>query len=117
MIADEPESNLKVEDAQGAAVTMYSAGQDTTTNTIISALTNLLLNPEIQKKAQEEMDAVTGRQRLPEMKDRESLPYLDSIITEVSNSSSPFKSLKGERKLTVGPDTSVVPCNTLGSAP
>lgn len=83
VVADEPESQMKTEDAAGAAVTMYSAGQDTTTNTIISTITNLYLNAEIQRKAQAEMDAVVGSDRLPEMADRESLPYLQRLIAEV----------------------------------
>lgn len=39
--------------------------------------------PEIQKKAQEEVDRVTGGQRLPEYDDRIHLPYTQAIIREV----------------------------------
>lgn len=31
----------------------------------------MLLHPEVQKKAQEELDRVIGRDRLPELSDRE----------------------------------------------
>ena len=34
------------------------------------------LYPEVQKKAQEELDRVIGRDRLPELDDRDSLPYI-----------------------------------------
>lgn len=39
-------------------------------------------NPEIQRKAQEEVDKVVGTDRLPEMSDRDSLPYVQRIIKE-----------------------------------
>jgi cytochrome P450 len=43
-----------------------------------------LLHPEIQKKAQEELDAVTMRERLPTFKDRPRLPFVDAICKEVT---------------------------------
>jgi cytochrome P450 len=39
--------------------------------------------PEVQAKAQEELDAVLKGERLPLMDDRPSLPYLNAIIKEV----------------------------------
>ena len=40
-------------------------------------------HPEIQRKAQEEIDRVVGTDRLPTIEDRESLPYLNLVIAEV----------------------------------
>jgi cytochrome P450 len=42
----------------------------------------MVLYPDIQKKAQQELDSVIGRGRLPEFTDRPSLPYIDSIVKE-----------------------------------
>jgi hypothetical protein len=42
-----------------------------------------LLHPEIQIKAQEEIDAVIGRGRLPIFDDRPRLPFIDGICKEV----------------------------------
>lgn len=39
--------------------------------------------PEIQKKAQEELDSVVGRSRLPTVEDEKNLPYCHAIIKEV----------------------------------
>lgn len=39
--------------------------------------------PEVQKKAQEEIDRVIGPYRLASFSDRSYLPYTDSIIAEV----------------------------------
>lgn len=39
--------------------------------------------PEVQKRAQEEIDRVIGSARLASFPDRPSLPYTDSIVAEV----------------------------------
>ena len=38
--------------------------------------------PDIQRKAQEELDAVVGPRRLPHFTDRPSLPYINAIVKE-----------------------------------
>lgn len=43
----------------------------------------MILFPDIQKKAQEEVDRVTGGKRLPEYDDQESLPYIQALVREV----------------------------------
>ncbi|KAI0263951.1 cytochrome P450 [Gloeopeniophorella convolvens] len=48
--------------------------------TLILALT---LHPGVQSKAQAEIDAIIGRDRLPTFDDRPSLPYIDAICKEV----------------------------------
>ncbi len=40
------------------------------------------LYPDIQKKAHAELDAVVGNDRLPDLDDRDSLPYLNALIKE-----------------------------------
>lgn len=40
-------------------------------------------NPDIQRKAQEEVDRVIGPDRLPSLEDRESLPYVEAMYREV----------------------------------
>ncbi|KAF8314281.1 cytochrome P450 [Clavulina sp. PMI_390] len=43
----------------------------------------MILHPDVQKKAQEELDRVVGHDRLPTIDDQASLPYLDAIVKEV----------------------------------
>ena len=43
----------------------------------------MTIHPEAQKKAQAELDAVVGPDRLPTFEDRESLPYLNALLREV----------------------------------
>lgn len=46
--------------------------------------------PEIQKKAQAELDRVVGRTRLPDVEDEANLPYCRAIIKEVARCHNPF---------------------------
>ncbi|KAK0446239.1 cytochrome P450, partial [Armillaria borealis] len=41
-----------------------------------------VLYPEIQAKAQAELDAVVGHTRLPNFDDHLQLPYIDAILLE-----------------------------------
>jgi len=53
----------------------------------VSALATFVLaivtHPEVQIKAQKELESVLGRDRLPEFGDRQSLPYINAIVKEV----------------------------------
>ena len=42
----------------------------------------MLLHPEVQKRAQEELDQAVGKDVLPSLDDRPNLPYLDAVIKE-----------------------------------
>ena len=39
--------------------------------------------PDVHRKAQEEIDRVIGRERLPNLTDRGSLPYLEALVMEL----------------------------------
>ncbi|GLI79146.1 hypothetical protein PoHVEF18_007474 [Penicillium ochrochloron] len=43
----------------------------------------MALYPEVQRKAQDEIERVLGPGRLPKMADRPSLPYINAIVKEV----------------------------------
>ena len=42
----------------------------------------MVLYPEAQKRAQEELDTVLGPDRLPEFDDFPSLPYVEVLVME-----------------------------------
>ena len=44
----------------------------------------MALYPDVQKKAQAEIDAVVGPNRLPDFHDRPSLPYINAVVKESS---------------------------------
>lgn len=43
----------------------------------------MAVNPEVQRKAQAEIDQIVGADRLPDLGDRESLPYVEAIYREI----------------------------------
>jgi len=51
--------------------------------TLLSFVVAVLLRPEIQKMAQEELDIVTRRERLPTFEDRPKLPFVGAVCKEV----------------------------------
>ncbi|CDP01239.1 unnamed protein product [Coffea canephora] len=61
---------------------MLSAGTDTSSGTMEWALSLLLNNPQVLKKAQQEIDAYGGQSRLINDSDLGMLPYLHAIINE-----------------------------------
>ncbi|KAH9039837.1 cytochrome P450, partial [Lactarius pseudohatsudake] len=43
----------------------------------------VFLDPNVQTRAQRELDAVTGRERLPSLEDRPRLPFIEAMCKEV----------------------------------
>jgi hypothetical protein len=82
-----------------SALSLYGGGSDTvslpttssenpnslpqTVSAIYSLFLAMTLFPDVQKKAQAEIDAVVGPDRLPSFADRDSLPYTEALVTEV----------------------------------
>ncbi|OJT13596.1 O-methylsterigmatocystin oxidoreductase [Trametes pubescens] len=62
----------------------WDAGVGTVVITIEVFLLAMLHHPDIQKKAQEEVDQVVGPSRMPEFADMEALPYVTALIKEVA---------------------------------
>ncbi|QRV91881.1 cytochrome P450 family protein [Ceratobasidium sp. AG-Ba] len=64
------------------AGTLLPAGSDTTVSSMSTFILAMILHPEIQTRVQKELDAVIG-DRLPELEDRESLPYFEAVLKEI----------------------------------
>ncbi|CAE6495813.1 unnamed protein product [Rhizoctonia solani] len=65
------------------AITLFVGGADTTANTFLAFVIAMMLYPEVQRKAQDEIDEVTGTSRLPELEDQSQLPFTNRLIQEV----------------------------------
>lgn len=50
---------------------------------LLTFILAMVLHPEVLVKAQKEIDSITGGERLPELEDRENMPYLQHVIMEV----------------------------------
>ncbi|KAL0578234.1 hypothetical protein V5O48_003771 [Marasmius crinis-equi] len=75
----DPES---IDDVRGAAATILAGGEDTTYASLTTFLLAMVLHPECQQRAYEEIISVVGQDRLPDLSDRASLPYIDCVLQE-----------------------------------
>ncbi|XP_028971940.2 cytochrome P450 2F3-like [Esox lucius] len=62
---------------------LFLAGTETTSTTLRYAVMVLIKYPKIQEHMQQEIDTVIGRERVPQMEDKKSLPFTDAVIHEV----------------------------------
>lgn len=75
------EPGLTEQVVKDACANAYLGGADTTVGTMLSFIMAMVWSPEFQTKAQEELDRVLG-DRLPDLADQASLPYVEAIIRE-----------------------------------
>ncbi|KAI0825169.1 cytochrome P450 [Trametes gibbosa] len=68
--------------AMNVAAVTYGAGADTSFSTLQTFFLAMALYPEVQRKAQAELDVVIGQDRLPEFADLDSLPYIHAVVKE-----------------------------------
>ncbi|KAJ7493604.1 cytochrome P450 [Mycena latifolia] len=64
------------------AATLYAGGAETTSATLAWFLFAMLAFPDAQRRAQDELDAVIGRERMPTLADYDSLPYVRALVRE-----------------------------------
>ncbi|OCH93087.1 CyP450 monooxygenase [Obba rivulosa] len=79
------EGDARVEEekvAKNVCAAAYSAGVDTTLSILKSFVLAMAMHPEVQRRAQNELDSVVGPDRLPDLSYRSSLPYIDAIVKE-----------------------------------
>jgi cytochrome P450 len=61
---------------------LIGGGVDTTSGTMISFILAMCVFPEKMRKAQEELDRVVGRDRVPDFSDEANLPYIRAVVSE-----------------------------------
>lgn len=78
------EEGSKVDEVEPPHIiaTTMAAGTDTTATTLKWFFKAAVLFPEAIERAQEEIDRVVGRERLPDWQDRPHLPYIAAVINE-----------------------------------
>ncbi|GJE97951.1 cytochrome P450 [Phanerochaete sordida] len=74
-----PETETIIREAFGTA---YTGGADTTYSSLNTFILAMLKFPDVQRKAQQELDRVVGHERLPDFGDRDSLPYITAVVKE-----------------------------------
>ncbi|KIM33242.1 hypothetical protein M408DRAFT_151524 [Serendipita vermifera MAFF 305830] len=76
------EPEFSEETLRDAVALMYMPATDTTSAALLSLFAMLLQHPEVQIKAQHELDSVVGKGRPPKMSDIPQLTYLNACWTE-----------------------------------
>ena len=61
----------------------FVTGADTTVSATASFFLLMALYPDVQARAQEEIDHVIRKDRLPKVTDRANLKYVDCVLREV----------------------------------
>ncbi|KIW84040.1 hypothetical protein Z517_03286 [Fonsecaea pedrosoi CBS 271.37] len=83
LIKSQKQYGLSYKEVASLTGNLIGGGVDTTTTSTISFIFAMCLFPEVQRKAQEELDRVLPeRDRFPTWTEENQLPYLDAIITE-----------------------------------
>ncbi|EIW58796.1 cytochrome P450 [Trametes versicolor FP-101664 SS1] len=77
------EERVEDELSRNVTATIYAAGSDTTNAAVHAFVLAMAMFPEAQRKAQAELDAVVGPDRLPDFADQKSLPYVSALMKEV----------------------------------
>ncbi|KAK6532769.1 hypothetical protein TWF281_006946 [Arthrobotrys megalospora] len=67
---------------KASAISLYGGGSDTTVSALAFFFRTMMFHPEVQRKAQEEIDRVIGNDRLPGFDDRPNLPYVEAVFKE-----------------------------------
>jgi len=58
------------------------AGHDTTGHTLAWTSTELIRNPKVRERLQDELDRVLGTKDVPDFEDLSKMPYLDAVVKE-----------------------------------
>ncbi|KAI9567804.1 cytochrome P450 [Boletus coccyginus] len=69
-------------DLRWTANSMYAGSIDTTITAISHFILAMVQNPAVLRRAQAEVDGMTGQSRLPVLEDRPFLPYCNAVFTE-----------------------------------
>ncbi|KAJ7473585.1 cytochrome P450 [Mycena galericulata] len=80
---EEKMSEEEVCDVKYTASSLYGGGADTTAASLYGFFLAMVLTPDVQRRAQAEIDAVIGGARLPCLSDRNHLPYVSAVVTEL----------------------------------
>ncbi|CAI9301318.1 unnamed protein product [Lactuca saligna] len=83
-VAEDQSMEIKLtrENIKAFILDIFAAGTDTSAITTEWALSELINNPNIMKKAVEEIEKVVGKDRLLQESDIQNLPYLQAIVKE-----------------------------------
>jgi cytochrome P450 len=77
-----PPERSELDIIKDSTATVYLGGADPIVSSVISFFLAMLIYPDVQRKAQAEIDRVIGEDRLPEIDDEPHLPYVQGVVNE-----------------------------------
>jgi cytochrome P450 len=80
--ATHPSAQSQLDLIKDVAGLIYIAGADTTGSALLSFFLAMLVYPEVQAKAQAEVDHVVGPGRLPDINDKKDMSYVQALVNE-----------------------------------
>ncbi|KAI9566868.1 CyP450 monooxygenase [Boletus coccyginus] len=83
MVSEMLENNEEEAVIKSVAGTTYAAAVETSSSALSAFMMAMVMFPDVQKKAQAEIDRVTGGSRMPDFSDRTSMVYLEAAYREV----------------------------------
>ncbi|GLJ32411.1 hypothetical protein SUGI_0652240 [Cryptomeria japonica] len=83
VLLDSSGTDLTITDIRALIFELFMAGSDTTATTIEWAMAELIHNPDVMERAQQELEEVVGLNRKVEESDIDQLPYLHAVVKEV----------------------------------
>ena len=89
---------------------------DQSVTTVCSLFLAMVLHRDVQQKAQAEIDAHIGHNRLPTYRDKAKLPYVSAVLKEVLRWNPPAPLGKPIYYINVGPDLDST-CTTFRHSP
>ncbi|KAG0708511.1 cytochrome P450 [Suillus ampliporus] len=82
-ILEDAENPEMVTEIKASAATAYAGGISQTVASLLVFILAMIDNPEVQERAQTEIDKLVGIDRLPNFDDLPALPYVGALIREV----------------------------------
>ncbi|KAF4588011.1 cytochrome P450 monooxygenase [Pleurotus pulmonarius] len=83
LIEEQKKKNLSTMESVWLAAAMYGGGSESTAGSLGWWITAMVVYPSALRAAQEELDRVVGRDRMPTFDDYEHLPYCRAMVKEV----------------------------------
>ncbi|XP_031618139.1 methyl farnesoate epoxidase-like [Contarinia nasturtii] len=82
-ISNSTHSSFSDEQLLSICLDFFQAGTETTSNTLSFGLMYMIHNRDVCDKVHAELDAVIGKKRFPILQDRNHLPYVEAVLSEI----------------------------------